>query len=158
MKMLETSHTISRGNHLTPCPRQAVQGLPNRVNSQVIARQAHRHHSKYVAHRGRSGPLDVGVSTRREPHPSVCRINARFALRSSGPSMIGSVTRSRFIYRWRDGSAHSKARALLRSRSESNAVSSAVRCDQMTSISKRTTTRHARKEAYRNALFTEKII
>jgi len=158
MKMLETSRIINHGNRLMLCLRQAVQEPPNRVNSRVTARQARKHHSKYAAHRGRSEPLDAGVLTRRGPHPSACRINARSALRSLRLSTIGSAMRSRFIYRWRDGSAHSKALALPRSRSGSHAVSSAVRCDQMTSISKRTTTLHARRGAYRNAPSTGKII
>ena len=158
MKMLETSRIINPGNHLTPCLRQAVQEPPNRVNSRVIARQARRHHSKYVGHRGGSGPLDAGVLIRREPHPSVCRTNVRFALRSSRLSMTGSGTRSRFIYRLKDGYVLFKVRALPKSRSESNAASSAARCDRMTSISKRTTILHARKGAYRNAPFTGKTI
>ena len=156
--MLETSRIINHGNHLTPCPRQAVQEPPNRVNSRVIARQARKHLSKYVAHRGRSALLDAGVLTRRGPHPSVCRTNVRFALRSSRLSMIGNGTRSRFIYRLKDGYAHFKALALPRNRSESNAASSAVRYDRMTSILKRITSLHARKGAYRNAPSTGKII
>ena len=156
--MLGTSRIINPGNHLTPCPRQAVQERRNRVNSRVIAHQGRKHLSKYAAHRARSGPLDAGVLIRRGPHPSVCRINALSALRSSRLSTIGSVTRSRFIYRWRDGSAHFKALALRRSPSESNAASSAARCDQMTSISKRTTTLHVKREACKNAPSTGKII
>jgi len=157
MKMLGTSRIINPGNHLTPCLRQAVQEPPNQANSQVIAHQARKHRSKYAAHRGRSGPLDAGVLTRREPHPLVCRTNAHSVLRSSRLSMIGNVMRSHFIYLWRDGSAHSKALALPRSRSETNAVSSAAKCDRMRSISKRTTTLHARKEACKNVPSIGKI-
>jgi len=135
-----------------PCLRQAVQEPPNQANSQAIAHQGRKHLSKYVARRGRSGPLDAGALTRREPHPSVCLTNARSALRSSRLNTTGNATRSRSIYRWRGGSAHSKALALPRSQLESNAASSAVRCDRMTSISKHTTTRHVRRGAYKNVL------
>jgi len=157
MKMLEISRIINHGNRLTQCLRQAVQEPPNRVNSRVIAHQARKHLSKYVAHRGRSGQLDADALTRRELHPSACRINARSVLRSSRLSTTGNGTRSRSIYRWRDGSAHSKALVLPRSRLESDAASSAARFDQMTSILKRITSLHARKGAYRNAPSTGKI-
>jgi len=155
--MLETSRIINHGNRLMPCLRQAVQGPPNRVNSRVTAHQARKHLSRCAAHRARSAPHDAGVLIRRKSHPSVCRTNARFALRSSRLSTIGSGTRSRFIYRLKDGYAHSKALLLPRSRSESNAVYSAGRYSRMTSISKRTTTRHVRRGAYKNVPSTGKI-
>jgi hypothetical protein len=156
--MLGTLCTINHGNRPMPCPPQVVQELRNRVNSQAIVHRDHKHRSRCAAHRARRGPHDADVLKPRSQHLSACRINAHSARKFSRRNTIGSVTRSRSIYRLNDGFAPYKALALPRSRMESNAVSSAARFDRMTLMLKRITTRHVKRGVYRSARFIGKII
>ena len=155
--MLRVLHTISHGSHHMPCPQQAVQERPNRVNFQAIAHQGPKTLSKCVVLHARKGSPDVDVWNQRLPCLSACRTNAPSARKSSRPNTTGSVTKSRSIYHSRDGFARFRALVLPRSRSESSVVSFAVRFGLITPILKRITTRHVRREVYRSARFTAKI-
>jgi hypothetical protein len=149
--------TTNHGNHPTPCPRQVAPKRRSQVISRATILRVHNLPSDYVALRAKSGQSDVGASRKNLLYLSTCPTNVPSVPKSSKPSMIGSVMRNHSIYRLRDGFAHFKGLALPRSRLESNAVSSAARCNRMTTMLKRTTTRHVRKEASKNAPFTGKI-